>query len=169
MHFTFTVSALTTTGFGDITLPGTIGRLISVVIMIFGVTLFFSLARAVLRPARVHFRCPKCGLLRHDPDAVHCKACGRFVNFPMREMRRHSAGTQKDGLARTLSSATPCQSTLAPLRRPPYYRAQAEYWQAGKTEKGPIDYPAEISRPGHDMGELGAAGGDRMALARSAR
>jgi voltage-gated potassium channel len=77
----FTVTALTTTGFGDITLPGTIGRLISVVIMIFGVTLFFSLARAVLRPAKVRFRCPKCGLLRHDPDAVHCKACGRLLNI----------------------------------------------------------------------------------------
>jgi voltage-gated potassium channel len=34
----FTVTALTTTGFGDITLTGTLGRLISVVIMIFGVT-----------------------------------------------------------------------------------------------------------------------------------
>ena len=42
----FTVTALTTTGFGDITLPGTTGRLISVVIMIFGVTLFFRLAEA---------------------------------------------------------------------------------------------------------------------------
>ena len=48
----FTVTALTTTGFGDITLPGTTGRLISVAIMIFGVTLFFGLARAVLRPAQ---------------------------------------------------------------------------------------------------------------------
>jgi voltage-gated potassium channel len=42
----FTVTALKTTGFGDITLHGTVGRLISVVIMIFGVTLFFNLARA---------------------------------------------------------------------------------------------------------------------------
>ena len=42
----FSVTALTTTGFGDITLPGTLGRLISVVIMLFGVTLFFGLARA---------------------------------------------------------------------------------------------------------------------------
>lgn len=78
----FTVSALTTTGFGDITLPGTAGRLISVVIMIFGVTLFFGLARAVLRPAKVLYRCPTCGLLRHDPDAVHCKACGELLNIP---------------------------------------------------------------------------------------
>ena len=78
----FTVTALTTTGFGDITLPGTTGRLISVVIMIFGVTLFFGLARAVLRPNKVRFACPACGLLRHEPDAVHCKACGEMLNIP---------------------------------------------------------------------------------------
>jgi voltage-gated potassium channel len=78
----FTVTALTTTGFGDITLPGTTGRLISVVIMIFGVTLFFNLARAVLRPSKVRFECPDCGLLMHDPDAVHCKACGKMLKIP---------------------------------------------------------------------------------------
>ena len=78
----FTVTALTTTGFGDITLPGTLGRLISVVIMILGVTLFFNLARALLQPAKVRFRCPTCALLRHDPDAVHCKACGAVLNIP---------------------------------------------------------------------------------------
>jgi voltage-gated potassium channel len=78
----FTVTALTTTGFGDITLPGTTGRLISVMIMIFGVTLFFGLARAVLRPNKVRFSCPTCGLLRHEPDAVHCKACGELLNIP---------------------------------------------------------------------------------------
>jgi voltage-gated potassium channel len=78
----FTVTALTTTGFGDITLPGTLGRLISVVIMILGVTLFLNLARAVLQPAKVRFRCPTCGLMRHEPDAVHCKACGEQLNIP---------------------------------------------------------------------------------------
>lgn len=78
----FTVTALTTTGFGDITLPGTPGRLISVVIMIFGVTLFFNLARALINPSKVRFPCPDCGLQRHDVDAVHCKACGRLLNIP---------------------------------------------------------------------------------------
>ena len=78
----FTVTALTTTGFGDITLPGTLGRLISVVIMIFGVTLFFNLARALLNPHKVRFACPTCGLQRHDSDAVHCKACGVVLNIP---------------------------------------------------------------------------------------
>lgn len=78
----FTVTALTTTGFGDIVLSGTLGRLISVIIMIFGVTFFFGLARALLQPSRVRFPCPACGLQRHEPDAVHCKACGTLLNIP---------------------------------------------------------------------------------------
>jgi voltage-gated potassium channel len=78
----FTVTALTTTGFGDITLSGTLGRLTSVVIMIVGVTLFFNLARALISPTKVRFACPRCGLQRHDADAVHCKACGTLLNIP---------------------------------------------------------------------------------------
>ncbi|WP_439550400.1 potassium channel family protein [Falsiroseomonas sp.] len=78
----FTVTALTTTGFGDITLHGTAGRLITVVIMLAGVTLFLRLAQALFRPTKVRFRCEACGLGRHDPDAVHCKACGALLNIP---------------------------------------------------------------------------------------
>jgi voltage-gated potassium channel len=78
----FTVTALTTTGFGDITLAGTFGRLISVVIMVLGVTLFLNLARALLQPSKVRFPCPSCGLQRHDFNAVHCKACGTLLNIP---------------------------------------------------------------------------------------
>ncbi len=78
----FTVTALTTTGFGDITLPGTAGRLITVVIMIFGVTLFLNLAKVLFSPTKVRFRCPQCALLRHDLDAVHCKACGPLLAIP---------------------------------------------------------------------------------------
>lgn len=78
----FTVTALTTTGFGDITLPGTAGRLITVVIMILGVTLFLNLAKALLQPSKIRFRCPRCALMRHEIDAVHCKACGTILNIP---------------------------------------------------------------------------------------
>ncbi|TNC12684.1 potassium channel family protein [Methylobacterium terricola] len=78
----FTVTSLTTTGYGDITLPGTSGRLISVFVMICGVTLFFRLAQVVFRPYKVRFSCPTCGLQRHEPDAVHCKACGTTLNIP---------------------------------------------------------------------------------------
>jgi voltage-gated potassium channel len=78
----YTVSTLTTTGFGDITLGGSFGKLIAVGIMIFGVTLFLRLLQALLRPNKVRFRCPDCGLERHDVDAVHCKACGKLLNIP---------------------------------------------------------------------------------------
>ncbi|MGA0596312.1 ion channel [Enterovirga sp. CN4-39] len=78
----FTVTSLTTTGYGDIVLKDTAGRLISVLIMIFGVTLFLRLAQVLFRPHKVRFPCPTCGLQRHDPDAVHCKACGTVLNIP---------------------------------------------------------------------------------------
>lgn len=78
----FTITTLTTTGFGDITLPDTMGRLLSVVIMIAGVTLFLRLAQTLFRPHKVRFPCPSCGLQRHDSDAVHCKACGVVLNIP---------------------------------------------------------------------------------------
>lgn len=78
----FTVTSLTTTGFGDITLPGTTGRMLSVVIMFAGVTLFLQLAQAMFRPSKVRFECPSCGLLRHEADAVHCKACGEVLHIP---------------------------------------------------------------------------------------
>jgi voltage-gated potassium channel len=77
----FTMAALTTTGFGDITLNGTLGHLISVVIMIFGVTLFLRLVQVLLRPNKIKYPCPACGLQRHDRDAVHCKACGTILNI----------------------------------------------------------------------------------------
>src|SRR3954470_21040595 len=78
----FTVTSLTTTGYGDVTLPGTTGRLLSVVIMLAGVTLFLRLAQALFRPVKVRYPCPACGLARHEPDAVHCKACGQLLNIP---------------------------------------------------------------------------------------
>ncbi len=72
----FTVTTLTTTGYGDITPTTPTGKLISVLIMIVGVSLFLNLARAIFLPAKVTYDCPSCGLNRHDPDAVHCKHCG---------------------------------------------------------------------------------------------
>jgi voltage-gated potassium channel len=77
----FTVTALTTTGFGDITLKGTGGRMLSVAVMIVGVTLFLRLAQVIFRPTKVRYPCPDCGLLLHDIDAVHCKHCGRVLKI----------------------------------------------------------------------------------------
>ncbi len=78
----FTVTTLTTVGYGDITLTGVSGRLLAVVIMIFGVALFLRLVQAIFRPHKVRYKCPQCGLMEHDPDASHCKACGHVLNIP---------------------------------------------------------------------------------------
>jgi voltage-gated potassium channel len=79
----FTVTTLSTTGFGDVTLQGAHGRLLSMAIMIVGISLFFRLAQAVFRPGgKVRHPCPRCGLQRHEVDAVHCKACGLLLNIP---------------------------------------------------------------------------------------
>ena len=77
----FTVTTLTTTGYGDIILTGTLGRLISVGVMIIGVTLFLRLAQVVFRPRKVRQPCRVCGLVLHDQDAVHCKHCGTTINI----------------------------------------------------------------------------------------
>ena len=72
----FTVATLTTTGFGDITMTTTSGKLLSVFIMVVGVALFVQLARAIFQPSKIKYKCPECGLNRHETDAIHCKHCG---------------------------------------------------------------------------------------------
>lgn len=75
----FTVATLTTTGFGDITLPGAWGRLLSIAIMLVGITLFVRLGQSLLRPHKISIACPSCALGKHEPDAVHCRACGHVL------------------------------------------------------------------------------------------
>lgn len=77
----FTVATLTTTGFGDITLASTGGKLFSVFVMVVGVALFVQLARTLFQPSKVRYTCPVCGLNRHDIDAVHCKHCGEVLHI----------------------------------------------------------------------------------------
>lgn len=77
----FTVATLTTTGFGDITMTTTSGKLLSVFIMVVGVALFVQLARAIFQPSKIKYKCPECGLNRHEPDAVHCKHCGQSLKI----------------------------------------------------------------------------------------
>lgn len=79
----FTVTTLTTTGFGDITMSDTPGRVLAVVIMVAGVTLFLRLIQTIFRPARVRHPCPSCGLKRHESDAVHCRHCGTILKLPV--------------------------------------------------------------------------------------
>ena len=63
-------------------LPGIAGKLTAIVTMIVGISLFVRLAQAIFRPVKVFFPCPQCALQRHEPDAVHCKACGRVLKIP---------------------------------------------------------------------------------------
>jgi voltage-gated potassium channel len=77
----FTITTLTTTGFGDITLQGAGGRALAIIIMVVGVSLFLHLLRALIQPNKVRFECPDCGLLVHDVDAIHCKHCGRVLHI----------------------------------------------------------------------------------------
>ena len=77
----YTVTTLTTTGFGDIVLTGRSGKMLSIVIMIAGFALFLRLIQTIFRPPQVKHRCPDCGLTEHDCDAVHCKHCGRVIDI----------------------------------------------------------------------------------------
>jgi voltage-gated potassium channel len=56
--------------------------MLTIIIMISGITLFVRFAQALIHPFKVRFTCPSCGLMRHEPDAVHCKACGELLNIP---------------------------------------------------------------------------------------
>lgn len=81
----FTMTTLTTTGYGDILLEGKLGRILAIIIMGLGLTLFLQLLRAIIEPDhKVSYECPDCGLVRHDRDAVHCKHCGRVIHIRTR-------------------------------------------------------------------------------------
>jgi voltage-gated potassium channel len=55
--------------------------MISIAIMICGVTLFLRLAQVLFRPLKVREPCQTCGLTLHDADAVHCKHCGTNIHI----------------------------------------------------------------------------------------
>jgi len=79
-----TVATLTTTGFGDVTLTGTGGRLLAIVMMIVGVSLFVRMVQVLFRPRRMHHKCPSCGLSEHESDAIYCKRCATLLSSEQR-------------------------------------------------------------------------------------
>jgi voltage-gated potassium channel len=81
----FTVTSLTTTGYGDILMIGRWGRILSIMIMVLGLTMFLQLLKAIIEPNdKVEYECPECGLIMHERDAVHCKHCGHVIHIPTR-------------------------------------------------------------------------------------
>lgn len=78
----FTVTSLTTTGYGDVLLQGQFGRILAILVMVLGLSLFLQLLRALVEPDhKVECECETCGLTRHDRDAIHCKHCGAPVKI----------------------------------------------------------------------------------------
>ncbi|SFG21084.1 voltage-gated potassium channel [Palleronia marisminoris] len=77
----FTITTLTTTGYGDITLDDKWGRILTIIIMVFGIGFFLKLLQALYRPDKVENECPTCGLTLHDRDAIHCKHCGTTIHI----------------------------------------------------------------------------------------
>jgi voltage-gated potassium channel len=82
--FYFTVVALTTVGFGDITPQSQAGKWITVLMIISGIILIPWQASLIVKEwihmaQKVDVVCPNCGLRYHDKDASHCKSCGHVI------------------------------------------------------------------------------------------
>lgn len=82
--FYFTVVALTTVGFGDITPQSQSGKWVTVLMIISGIILIPWQASRIVKEwihmaQKVDVVCPNCGLRYHDKDASHCKYCGHVI------------------------------------------------------------------------------------------
>jgi voltage-gated potassium channel len=86
----FSVSTLTTAGFGDITPKSEVGRFLTVLMICTGVVLIpwqlgDLIKRLVKTTPEMKVICRDCGLSFHDPDARFCKICGSQLQAPLEE------------------------------------------------------------------------------------
>lgn len=82
--FYFTVVALTTVGFGDITPQSQSGKWVTVLMILSGIILIPWQASLIVKEwihmaQKINVVCPNCGLRYHDKDASHCKSCGHVI------------------------------------------------------------------------------------------
>lgn len=82
--FYFTVVALTTVGFGDITPMSEGGRWVTVLMILSGIILIPWQVSKIIKEwvhmaTKWDITCPGCGLRYHDRDASHCKSCGHLI------------------------------------------------------------------------------------------
>ena len=80
----FVVVTLATVGYGDITPISSLGKVITVIMILSGIALIpwqlGKLIKVVIMSAnKIKNRCVKCGLEIHDKDAIHCKSCGMIL------------------------------------------------------------------------------------------
>ncbi|MFN5873148.1 MAG: ion transporter [Aphanizomenon sp.] len=80
--FYFSIVTMTTVGFGDVIPISELGRLLTVLMILTGVTLIpwqiGDLIRRLVKTAnQVEIVCQGCGLAFHDGDAGFCKRCGK--------------------------------------------------------------------------------------------
>jgi voltage-gated potassium channel len=100
--FYFTVVALTTVGFGDITPVSDAGRWVTVLTIISGIILIPWQASQIVKEWLVLSRktrviCPRCGLSEHDIDASFCKHCGNVLyhDYFSKEISKEIQGEKK--------------------------------------------------------------------------
>ena len=83
--FYFSIVTMTTVGFGDVTPISDSGRLLTVLMILTGITLIpwqigDLVKRLVEISSKIKILCSHCGLAFHDPDAIFCKKCGKELN-----------------------------------------------------------------------------------------
>ena len=83
--FYYVVTTLSTVGLGDyVTVTGP-GKTFTVVMILSGAILIPWQAGKLIRmlimedASKKNVTCSKCGLVGHDHDASHCKACGNII------------------------------------------------------------------------------------------
>jgi voltage-gated potassium channel len=82
--FYFTVVALTTVGFGDITPLSGAGKWVTVLMICSGIILIPWQVSGIVKEwihiaSKKEIVCERCGLRYHDRDASHCKSCGAVI------------------------------------------------------------------------------------------
>ncbi len=86
----FSIVTIATVGYGDITPISDIGRVVTVLMILAGVTLIpWQLGKllnvVISSNVKTRIKCPKCGHEEHDKDAIHCKFCGAVIKVKGRE------------------------------------------------------------------------------------
>ncbi|HEY9648492.1 MAG TPA: ion transporter [Chroococcidiopsis sp.] len=80
----FAIATMTTVGFGDVTPISELGRFLTVLMILTGITLIpwqlgDLIKRLVKTANQVETVCSSCGLALHDTDAQFCKMCGQAL------------------------------------------------------------------------------------------